>query len=359
MRILSRYVLRQFIPLAGLSLLAFVTVFLVIDLTDRLSGFLDRNVDAGTIFSYYVYYVPYILVLVLPMAMLLASLFCIGDLARHRELTAMKAAGVSFYRIALPIQAFSVMVSIGVLVFSDQVVPRANRWRADIDAKGYERERLSGALGIRSKVVLLDRGGQVLSVGEYHPERTEGKQVLLDFRFDGRLSERVTAEEMRWTGKEWRFFGGDVRRFEGEQQRFYRFESMCPAGLTLRPEDLVYEVRSIEQMTGAELRAFIRRKGNLGGKTAREEVRLHLQRAFPFANFVMVLIGVPLASQIRRTGKPLQVGIGLLASFAYYGSIQAGRAIGWNGLIAPFWGGWGADILFLAIGMVLLWRTHR
>ena len=359
MRILSRYVLRHFLPPATLGLLAFLAIFVVIDLADRLNGFLDRDVAAETILAYYLYYLPYILVLVLPMAMLLGSLFCMGGLSRHQELTAMKSAGISLYRIVLPVQAFSLLVSVGVVAFSDQVVPRANRHRAEIEPAGYRNERLSDLYGARSRVALVDQEGQVLSVGEYRPKDHVGETVVLHYRSDGAIYQTITADRMRWDGDQWIFYDGVVRRFRDSQPGYAEFRTTTPEGLSIRPEDVASQVLSIDQMTNAGLREFIRRKNRYGGETDRERVGLHLRLAFPFASFVIVLFGVPLSSRTRPAGKPLLFGLCLLTSFVYYGCIQAGRAMGWNGLIPPFWGGWGANLLFLCVGAGLLVKTHK
>ncbi len=356
MRILSRYVLRQFLSPLGLSFLSFLAIFVVVDLADRLSAFLDRGVDVRTILLYYTWYIPYISVLVLPMAMLLASLFCIGELARHQELTAMKAAGISLYRIVLPVQALALLVSVGAFFLADRVMPEANRRRMAIE-RG---ENPISPRGIRSRVVLRDVHGQILSVSKYDPEEKRGWQVTLDQYKGRRLVRKVRGEEMVWEAGGWTLYRGEQRQFGAEgRETVSKFESMRAEGVTLRPEDLIRESRPVDQMRYGDLKAFIGRKARNGEETTRERVELHLRVAFPFANFVIVLFGVPLSSRPRGTGKPLQVGICLLVSFVYYGCIQAGRATGWNGLLPPFWAAWGANFLFLGVGGGMLLRAHK
>ena len=355
MRILSRYVLVQFLSPLGLSFLSFVAIFVIIDLVDRLSAFIDRGVEVGTILLYYIWYIPYISVLILPMAMLLAGLFCLGEMVKYRELTAMKAAGISLYRIVLPVQAFALLVSAGAFFAADRIMPEANRRRKEIE-RG---ETSAYPPAVRSRIVLRDVDGQILSMGEYRPKEKLGRQITLD-RYSGRhLVQKIRAEEAIWEAGGWMFFRGEVRRFAGERETVFKFESLRGEGLTLRPEDLAQEPRAIDQMSYAELKAFIRRKVRNGDEATREEVELHLRLAFPFANFVIVLFGMPLSSRTQRTGKPLQVGICLLTCFVYYGCIQAGRAMGWNDLLPPFWGAWGANLLFLGIGGGLLLHAHR
>ena len=188
MRILSRYVVVQFAMPFGVSLLAFAVVFVVIDLVDRLSAFIDREVGLGTILSYYLCYLPYIVVLVLPMAVLLAGLFCMGGLIQRGELLAMKSAGISLYQIVIPLQMLALGISLLAVAIADQVVPRANRARSKIE---QPRQSAIGPQSIRVQVALRDTGRRVLSMVEYDATAMKGRQVVLDKHEGGSLTERV------------------------------------------------------------------------------------------------------------------------------------------------------------------------
>jgi lipopolysaccharide export system permease protein len=355
-RILTRYVLGRFAQLFVLSYVAFVSVFVVVDLASRLSAFIDQGVPLRGVFAYYAWSLPYFSLLVLPMAVLLACLFCFGSLVRSGELDAMKSAGLSLYRIVLPVQLLALVISGLAFVVADRLMPEGNRKRAALE-RG-ERPRFTAP--VRAQVVLRDVDGQVLSVGQYFRKERRGTQVALD-RYDGRrLVQKIRAEELAWVGGGWVLRRGDVRHFGKDGRQAVRpFLSMPAEGLTLTPEDLSQEYREIDQMGFRELRSFIERRRRNGEQATREEVEWHLRLAFPFACFVMVLLGSPIASRSRRAGRPLLVGLCLLISFAYYGSIQGGRALGWNGMLPPAAGAWGANVLFLAAGWVLVWRAHK
>jgi len=354
-RILSGYVLRQFLPSLAVSFLAFIGIFVIIDLVDRLSSFLDRDIGVSTVLLFYACYVPYITVLILPMAMLLASLFCMGTLIRNRELMAMKAVGLSLYRIVFPIQMLALAVSLITFFIAAYVVPGANRERARIETgEGPWGPRL-----MRSQVILRDVDDQILSMVSYYPQDRKGKQVTLDRYKNGILIEKVRAEEAVWEDMGWTFYRGERRFFRGEAEGVFKFEQLRPTGMTLIPEDLTRESRPVDQMRLDELEEFITRKVRNGVGAVRETVAWHLRMAFPFANFVIVLFGLPLAARIQGTARPLQIGVCLLASFVFYGSIQAGRAMGWNGVIPPFLGAWAANGFFSILGVILLVRTRK
>ena len=356
LRILSRYVVKQFAMPLGLSLVAFGVVFVVIDLVDRLSAFIDREVGIVSILLYYLYYFPYVLVLVMPMAVLLGGLFCMGGLIQRGELLAMKAAGVSLYQVVVPLQMLALGVSLCAVGLADQVVPRANRARAEIQ---QPRRSPVSPQAIRVQVALRDTGSRVFSMAEYDAIAMEGREVVLDRYKDGTLVERIRSEEVVWEKSEWHFVEGDIRKFDADGESYKHFRVWIGQGITLRPEDFARDVLPEEQMTYGELADFIDRQRNNGRQALRESVALHMRWAFPFANFVIALFGLPMASRMRRTGRPVQIGLCLLICFAFYGCIQFGRAMGWNDVVDPLWGAWGANFVFAIIGLVLLVKTRK
>lgn len=356
MKILSRYILSRFCVSLGLSLGAFIAVFVVIDLVEHISAFLDRDVGLTVIVMYYVYFLPYVVVFVLPMAMLLAGLFCMGGLIRDGELLAMKAMGMSLYQVVIPLQILAFLVSVLTVVATDKIVPRANEKRSEIE---QPRQSLVGPRGVRRALVLRDEAGMVFSVREYLVEDLRCRGVLLDHYKDGGLVERVRAEEAVWEDGMWVFERGERRIFNNIQSFFMPFEVRKMPNITLVPEDFARDFRPEEHMDYAELTAFIKRKERNGAQALHERVARHMRLAFPFSNFVIGLFGLPLASRMRRTGRPLQVGVCLFTCFAFYSCIQAGRVMGWNGILDPAWGAWAANILFGIIGVVLLLRTQK
>src|SRR5918995_1203186 len=110
-RPLDRYVFWEFWKIFVVTALGFPVLVIVIDLTDNLEKYLNRNLPRMDIAMSYVYWLPESMFLVLPAAVLFATVFSIGALTRHAEITAAKASGISFYRLTLPIYLGSIFAA--------------------------------------------------------------------------------------------------------------------------------------------------------------------------------------------------------------------------------------------------------
>src|SRR5690606_23078608 len=115
MKILDRYLLRQFLSTFVLLVLALPVLFLITDLTDNLDGYIEQGLRLGAVGISYVYYLPQLIYWGFPIAALIATVFTIGNMTRHQEITAAKAGGVSFYRLATPIILVSAVLSVGAI----------------------------------------------------------------------------------------------------------------------------------------------------------------------------------------------------------------------------------------------------
>ena len=124
-RTLDRYLLRSFLAALVMALVAFIAIFVILDLFEKLDDFLDRDVPVAIILQYYVYRIPEILLLMLPVGMLLASLFSLGTFARNNEFTAVIAAGISMRRTLAPVILVSFLISAAALFIGEVIAPPA------------------------------------------------------------------------------------------------------------------------------------------------------------------------------------------------------------------------------------------
>ena len=148
---LDRYLLKQFFSILGLSILGFVTIFLIVDLIENLDRFIDNGVPGRIIINYYVYTVPWFISVALPMSMLISTVFGVGMLVKRNEWTAMKSSGISLYRLSTPLLLTGLMISMLSFILDNQLVSLGNEKRYTIDrdyVKKKSRHKLKKTLKI-------------------------------------------------------------------------------------------------------------------------------------------------------------------------------------------------------------------
>ena len=223
MTLLDRYLIKKFLFVLLFGIVAFIIVFLVIDLIENIDKFIDKKASPGIIFLYYVYYIPYIISLTLPVSMLLASLFSLGNMSQHNEIVAQKSAGISQYRIFLPLLLLAFLTSIFAGVFTEVVVPWTNQQRLDIYR--YDIKKNPRNLGSnRNNIYIQDSKDQVVSIGFFNSKTNEAQKVSIQF-FNGPLLERrVDAKKMRWIDQKWILMQVIERRFQGSTEKIENYE---------------------------------------------------------------------------------------------------------------------------------------
>lgn len=358
MRILDRYLLREFLTYLALGLLGFICIFTVVDVIDKIDIFLDHHAPGILIARYYLYRAPETIVQVMPVALLLATFLALGQLNKYGELTAMRSGGLSLLRILAPVFGVACCAVVVSLVLGEIVVPRANRERDRI----YEEQiqRLSkGPATERVDVTYLGGDGRIYFMRLYVvPEKRMHEVSVQQFR-RGELVMRVDAAEATWNGRCWVFSSGTMRTFKGEEEQARPFDRIELPSIAEAPENFARESRRPDQMNYVELRAHIVKLRASGARVANYLVDLNMKLAFPLINLIIILIGAPVATRLRATSAALGFGLSVSISFAYYAFMQSGKALGHNGALPPYLAAWLGDIVFGSVGLVMTARAQR
>jgi lipopolysaccharide export system permease protein len=356
-RIHDRYLLVRFTKIFLYAVLVFVVIFITVNVFEEIDNFIDHDATVVNIARYYLYSIPFVLTYVVPVSLLLGTVFAMGVLARRNELTALIASGVSLPRIATPIFAVALLVSFLFVFFNDVVVSQANRKRDDImrhDIEGREREDPDA----RSNFRYLGAGGFVFLAQTYSHENRALYDVVVQ-QFDGNtLERRIDAKNATWNGSHWVFHTGFERVFNGGE-RVEAFDTLTVPELRETPDDFAQEEIDEENMTFAELQHYIMRVERSGGKVQKYLVDLYFKLSFPFAGSIFVLIGVALSSGKRKPSVATGFGLTLVVAFVYYAFLRVGQTLGHNGVLPPVLAAQLGNIVFLIVGLLMLKRASR
>jgi len=360
-RIHDRYLARSFGVSLAIALVSFVLIFLVVDLFEKIDTYIDRRAPADAIVRYSALKIPQIVVLVLPVAMLLACLFGVGSFARRNEVLPLQNAGISPNRILLPVFLFGFLVSLGTLLAGETVLPRANEklnrvWRESV----LREPRRDG--GIRTNLNYRGAGGRLYFIARYDPRKQTMQDVAV-YTFasagGGTLVERVDAKEASWRGSQWVFRDGFSRRFEGTGERATPFAETTIDGLAETPDDFDEPAKEPEEMSRAELRRSVQKTLASGESGVKDEVQLHLKLSFPFSNLIVVLFGASIAARRRRSGLAVSFAVAVGVAFLYYGAIRVGESLGTNDTLPPLLAAWLGNLVFGSAAAVVLVKNER
>ncbi len=359
MKILDRYTTRSFLVVLLGSIIAIMVIFVVLDLVEHMEDFIDEDAPLIAPVLYYLNYAPWIVVLTLPVAMLLSSLSTVGAMTRDYELVALKASGVSPYRIIRTLAVIALLVSAANFVISETVVPHTNEQKAMVWNRFVEKRGRTSPTETVNRTLSLGNG-RTLFVKRYNSEEQLGLDVMLAESTDTLPLRTLQARQMRFLGNggEWELEQVKERVWAGDHEVYAEHETLREILPAVTPAELAIHRKEPEEMGFAELLDYVRRGRVRGRDVTRGLVDLNMKVALPFANFIIVLFGAALAAVRRRAGLAVGFAMSILICFVYYVVIRTGQAIGYNGNLPPALAAWMGNIIFGTLSLVFLVRAR-
>lgn len=356
-RILDRYVTREFFRLFLLFAIAAPTLFILGDWTDNLDDFTSRQIPAGKVALSYVYQFPLFVLWSFPIAALIATVFTVSNMTRHSEMSAAKAGGVSFWRALAVLPVLGVLLTFSALALSE-LVPITLGKRAEL--LGQQEQRPAG---MRANFVYPTETGDVFSVRQLDVGDGRMMNVVMEREGDGeRFPDlHVNAREAVWdsTGG-WTLIDGQYRIFPpGREERLFAFQSLRLPRFRETPDQLLAEPKEPDEMRYAELGRFIDILQRSGGEP-RELMVDHAQKiAIPVATLIIILFGAPLANSSARGGPAYGIGVSLGITIVYLMLFRISGALGTTGTLPPMIAAWIPNGIFLlaALGLMVRVRT--
>jgi lipopolysaccharide export system permease protein len=347
--ILGRYVALEFLRTFGLTMLAFLAIYLLADFFDRFDSFLQHEASASAIARLFLYRIPLVMTQVAPLAVLAGGLIGLGLLARHNEFVAMRACGISVWQVLMPLAVLAAVISVATFFWNETVVPASARrwhqvWNQEI------KQKYSAGVFTGREFWYLGRAG-FYNVDRVVPRRQQliGLTVY-QLGPDFRPARVIRARSATWTGKGWALEGPRTLHFDTTPSRE---EAGVPPGFRL-PETLDdFRVVSVEaeEFSYRMLRDQISSLQSKGVDASESWVDLHLKVALPVASLVLMLVAVPLAARGTRVSSlSAAVGSGFVLGFAYFIILAFARALGQTGALPPLLAAWTSNLLFALIG---------
>lgn len=359
LKILDQYIFSKFLKTFFFTVLIFTLISIVVDFSERLEEFIDKQVAIEEIiFDYYLNWILWINGLLFPMYAMIAVIFFTSRMAYNTEIISILSAGVSFRRIVFSYMIPASIIFVIHFLGNHYVIPLANKVHYDFQ---HTYIWTHSDKGKKSFVHLFIEPSSKIYVNYYRQKDTS----MVDFRLEGIQDNHLTfvlkAKQAKWLAppNNWRLLNYEKRTFQGTTETLTLGESLDTA-INLSPADFVEYSNQKEMMTTPHLKAHILNELNRGGSNIKTyEVEKYRRTAEPFTIIILTLIGVAVASRKVRGGMGLHLasGIGLGAIYIFLSKFSATFAIGQY--IPPILGVWIPNIVFSLIAAFLLFRAQR
>lgn len=358
MRILDRYVGLLFLRLLCLGGVAFLGVYVIVDLFENLPKFVEARAPATAVVAYYAFSLPRMMLQVTPMAVLLAAILCLGTLGRNHELLAMRTGGLSDLRVALPVLVLAAAVSAAALGIGDRLLPEANERALNIQ-RVQVRRLPPHAFTRANNIWYAAKGGKLLYIGAMDPASGALRDLtVFEFGPGFRLVKRLDAPEVTWREGRWLVVRGIERTFSPDGAMREVPAAGRDAGLAESPRDFARVERLPEEMSYAELRGYIRRLAASGLEARRYLVDLYAKPALAATSLITALIGASLGLRVRKAGITVAVGLSVCLGLGYWVVLSLGLSLGHSGAMPPLLAAWLPNSLFGGAGLLAIWRMR-
>ena len=356
--LIDDYILRDFFVYLGMIVGTFIVLLLVFTFFELLKDI--NRVPLYIVGEYLVTVTPYFLYNTTPISMLLAVLITFGLFEKSSEITAMKASGMSIYRVILPVLVMAAVVAVGLFFFDQLYLPQLNKKQDALrnqikgkPAQTYLRPDQKWIFGQHSTIYYYeffdpdqDRFGSI-SAFEFDPKTFQ-------------LTKRIYAERAYWsdTLHRWTFENGWERDFKGEAVTEYRpFDVSTFAELNEPPTYFKKEVKQSLEMNYEELHRYINDLAQSGFDVVRLRVQLNKKLAFPVMTFVMAVLAVPFALRGGRRGALTGIAMAVGIAVIYWIGMGFFEAMGNASQLPPVVAAWSPDLLFALVGGYLLLKV--
>ncbi|MFB0564737.1 MAG: LptF/LptG family permease [Candidatus Aminicenantaceae bacterium] len=353
--ILDRYIIRKYLTIFFLGFIGLILISIIVTFFERIDNIYAHDKSIALLLEYIRYNLPEFIYYILPVTALTSTLLALGLLTKFNEITAMKACGVSVYRIIVPIILLSVIVSLFSFYVQEHVLPYANRKREeiwnkinDIPPRSYsyldrrwvlnrKKDRIyhynyfdpEGAVFNHLSIFDIDLSSWSLKRRLYSEKGyLRGNSLFLENCWSRDFHERIPG---RYTGKK------EMNISQVEDKSFFLKEWKEP-----------------EQMSYRELRQYIKEIEESGFETVKFKVDLHYKISFPFVSLIMTILGIPFAFSMGKRGTLVGIGLSLVIAMLYWGAVGVFKQLGIINFLTPFLAAWGPNLIFCLIGGYLL-----
>jgi lipopolysaccharide export system permease protein len=351
---LDAYIVRKFLTTFLFAIGLIILIAIVFDISEKIDDFIERKAPIGAIvFDYYLNFVPYFANLFSPLFIFISVIFFTSKMASQTEIVAILSSGVSFRRMLMPYMLVAAVLASASFYLNGWVIPRANKTRL-----AFENTYIKNPYVLKSRNIHRQiKPGEFIYFESFNTIDKSGFRFTYEKFEKLELRYKFSSDRLIWdsTKTTWRAENWIVRKINGDKEQIEQ-GTIKDTTFGFMPSEFSTRDNNITALDNDELDAFIADKRMRGAEGIQFDlVERHRRTAFPFATFILTIIGVSLSSRKVRGGIGLQIGSGILLSFTYIMFMQVTTTFATNGNLPAAIAVWIPNAVFAAVS-VLLYR---
>ncbi|NIO10589.1 MAG: LPS export ABC transporter permease LptG [Deltaproteobacteria bacterium] len=348
--IIDRYVAKYFLTTFFVTLLCIVVVYLIVDFFDHLGRLLEAGATISAMIRYFLFKIPFLLSQVFGFATLFSVLFCLGLLSRSKEITAMRAAGLSLRRIALPLLLASFLIGLTSFLWSETLVPLFTRKAHYIYTVEVKKKNFQTMFGNRG---IWIRGKDAFISTDYFDSQRNTLQGVVIYLLNREFSLKgfIEASYARWDGSRWETSESTQWTLLPDGQLSPEKKTLSVLPISETPADFQVLARKPEEFTVFDLKKQIDDLNSKGIDTTEYQTDLQMKLAFPFIPPLMVFLAIPFAlRQGLRGGIAVSLGLTMLIGLPHITLLSFCWSLGKEGVLQPWFAAWFPNLLLGLLG---------
>jgi len=358
LKILDKYIIKEFLKFVGITFISLIILFLIVDFFEKIRMFLGNHATTAQMASYFIFTLPMIISYMLPPSILIATLLTYSSLSKHSEITAMKANGISLYRMSIPPLIFAVFVSIFSFFFNELITPASIQKTEHIIIVDIQKQKTFGFFKQNEIWYRSDKAIYNFKMFDINSDILRG--VTINYlNSDFTLKMRLDAKEVEWKNSQWVFHNLLTTSFDENNAPVLEWSKEKIINLPEKPNDFKIIQKDAEKMGYFELKKYIKKIQTEGYDVQRYLVDLQGKIAVSLVTIILVIIGVSFSLRSERSGGTMQsLGIGIFVGFSYFVVHAFCMTLGRSGILPSVLAAWAANILFSAVAAMLFYRVR-
>ncbi len=358
-KILDRYIVKELLGPFVFGIAAFSCILAGSSVLFYLIGdAIKYGIPIAVVLQLFIYKLPGIVVFTFPMSMLLATILGFGRLSSDLEILALRAGGIGFYRLVVPVVCVGLSISVMTIWFNEQIVPQATHSGQQL--MRYYTDKTDPKIKQQVNFTEYDSSGFPQRIINVHSiEGSFLKDVTVAEYEKGHLTRVIVSKSGKWiaTGG-WEFYNGVMHQFStNDPLRVTAIEFKKEyIDIPINPKDANKPAKGVDEMTSEELKAKVQLQRKLGEDPSQNLMQYYMKFSVPFASLIFSILGAAVGLRPHRSSSAIGLGISLVIILVYYVLLSIGMGLGTAHVLPPVFAAW---IPNLVVGTAALYLLKR